>query len=75
MAPKFNENFICLVNWERQDLAGLVLSHIHIPKHYSLIFEFPEVTTAEDNFDEDKQDEHYISRTRSRDFNIHIIKS
>ncbi|WP_452223717.1 hypothetical protein [Lacinutrix chionoecetis] len=36
------------------------------------MFEYPNVTTAEDEYDELTQDEHYISRVRSRDFNIYV---
>lgn len=70
--PELNTDFFCIVNWERQDLAALVSSYVHQPKKYSLMFEFPNPTTYEDRKDDLLQDEHYISRVRSRDFNIYI---
>ena len=70
--PELNTDFFCIVNWERQDLSALVSSYVHQSKKYTLMFEFPNPTTYEDGNDGVLQDEHYISRVRSRDFNISV---
>lgn len=71
MAPELDNKFCCIVNHDKYLLGALVSSYIYDGK-YLPFFEFLKVSTEEDFIDSNFIDEHQISRSRSRIFNIRV---
>lgn len=74
MGPKLDNKFCCVINKESYILAALVSSYIFSGK-YNSFFEFLEVSSEEDFTEINSFDEHQISRSRSRIFNIRVNNS
>lgn len=71
--PVLTNEYICIVNRDKPELAAVISSYLSRKGCYLPLFEFPISTVANDiNFDEDHMDEHYITRTRSAEFDVHV---
>jgi len=68
--PKINTEFVCIINRRQPALAAVISSYIAKDDQYLAIFEFSDVTTSDTEVDDDFIDEHIITRTRAREFNI-----
>lgn len=71
MNPNLDTKFCCIVNHDDFILSALVSSYIYSGK-YIPFFEFLKVSTEEDYVDSNFIDEHQISRSRARTFNIRV---
>lgn len=71
MVPNLDSKFCCVVNYKEYILGALVSSYIYSGR-YTPFFEFSEVSTEQDLIDSNFIDEHQISRSRSRIFNIRV---
>lgn len=69
---QLNNEFFCIVNRDDVLLSAIISSYVFIEGKYTLMFEFPMATTEKDDFDEDIEDEHVITRSRSKIFNIKL---
>lgn len=69
--PLINNQCVCVVDRNRQDLAAVISSHFQLVGAYFPLFECPNITaTAIEG--EDPVDEHVISRARGREFNTMV---
>ena len=78
--PQINSDYFLIVNYEKPLLTAVILSYVNNVGDYVPTFEFAEVTSNANDFDETKLhegeiDEHYISRVRSQEFNIKVHNS
>lgn len=72
--PKIDSDFVCIINRDDANLAALVISHINQFAGYIPVFEFPFVSAKDFEAEaiEEVRDEHQLSRTRARKFNIRV---
>ncbi|MNK67062.1 CHAT domain protein [compost metagenome] len=71
MPPELDNKYCCIVNHDKYILGALVSSYIYFDK-YIPFFTFLKVSKEEDFIDSNFLDEHQISRSRSRTFNIRV---
>lgn len=69
---QLNNEFFCIVNRDDVLLSAIISSYVFVEGKYTLMFEFPTATTEKDDFDDELVDEHVITRSRSRTFNIKL---
>lgn len=67
--PKINSKFFCIINITETSLAAVISSYVYSENEYTPILEFPKVSIGNTDGKYDF-DEHYISITRGREFNI-----
>ena len=72
--PEIVKKFVCIFNREEAALAALVFSYIDQSAGYIPTFEFPFVSSEDFKSDPDKEirDEHQLSRSRARKFNVNV---
>lgn len=72
--PKIASNFFCIINRDEASLAALILSYIDQSNGYIPTFEFPYVSSDDFKVEPNKEirDEHQLSRSRARKFNIKV---
>ncbi|MEM6813088.1 MAG: hypothetical protein AAF600_01695 [Bacteroidota bacterium] len=72
--PKIDSDFVCIINRDDANLAALIVSHIDQSAGYIPVFEFPFVSAKDFEVEpkEEIRDEHQLSRTRARKFNIRV---
>ena len=70
--PDFNTDFSFIVDGESGHLAAVILSYIARRNKYLPMFEFPFTTSENEEYNEEKVDEHSITRRRSYVFNIKV---
>jgi hypothetical protein len=66
--PLINNQFVCIIDRNRPDLAAIIASYLFRKGCYLPIFEFLSVTAANENLDEDVIDENSITRDRATKF-------
>lgn len=73
-APHIVSKFFCIINRDEATLAALILSYIDQSDGYIPTFEFPFVSSEDFENEPDKEirDEHQLSRSRARKFNIKV---
>ena len=73
-SPKIAAKFFCIINRDEANLAALILSYIDQSEGYIPIFEFPFVSSEDFKNEPDKEirDEHQLSRSRARKFNVKV---
>ncbi len=70
--PEISKDFICIVDRDQPALAATISSYLTKPDEYLSVFEFPHATIKNTIGDNDKIDEHVITRTRSDEFNVFV---
>lgn len=77
LKPKIDNHFICIVDREKTTLATLILSYINQSKGYIPTFEFSFVSSEDFKTQPEKevQDEHQMSRSKARKFNIRVANT
>lgn len=72
--PAISDDFFLIVDRDNVALAAIIASYISSGDYYVPMFEFSRVTAAADNYEyqDEKLDQHTISRNRSRIFNTKI---
>ncbi|WP_298533065.1 hypothetical protein [uncultured Algibacter sp.] len=72
--PKIASKFFCIINRDEATLAALIFSYIDQSEGYIPTFEFPFVSSEdfENELDKEIRDEHQLSRSRARKFNIKV---
>ncbi len=72
--PKISSKFFCIINRDEPILAALILSYIDQSDGYISTFEFPYVSSEdfENEPAKEMRDEHQLSRSRARKFNIKV---
>lgn len=72
--PKIASKFFCIINRDEATLAALIFSYIDESEGYTPTFEFPFVSSEDFENEPDKEirDEHQLSRSRARKFNIKV---
>jgi hypothetical protein len=67
-APQFNRRFVCIVHFERLDMAAVISSYFSQPGSYLPFFEFPQVSTYYHPVECDQMDENSIWRHQAARF-------
>ncbi len=72
--PKIASKFFCIINRDEATLAALIFSYIDQSEGYIPTFEFPFVSSDDFEIVPDKEirNEHQLSRSRARKFNIKV---
>ncbi|GFZ84935.1 hypothetical protein GCM10011531_14940 [Aquaticitalea lipolytica] len=70
--PDFNKEFFCIANVDEPVLSAIVSSYVSKKGFYTPMFEFYSVTSADSNKSDSEIDEHHLTRSRARQFNIKI---
>lgn len=70
--PDISKEFCCIVDRDQPALAAMISSHLSKAGEYLPIFEFPHATIEKNAGEEDKIDEHVITRSRSEEFNVFV---
>jgi len=70
--PDFNKEFFCIANVDEPVLSAIVSSYVSKKGFYTPMFEFYSVTSADSNKFDSEIDEHHLTRSRARQFNIKI---
>jgi hypothetical protein len=70
--PEISKEFVCIVDRDQPALAATISSYVSKAGEYLPFFEFPHATIEKTDGDEDKIDEHVITRSRSEEFNVFV---
>ncbi len=75
LVPEICKGFCCIVDRDQPTLAAMISSYLSKVGEYLPIFEFPHATIGKIDGDEDKIDEHIITRSQSEEFSVFVANS